>query len=128
MPEVGIAEAAVRLGVSVDTVRRRLATGQLTGERDPGVTGKWRVQVPEAPARTANVDQVVDLRGERDQLLRMLESERQRHAEAERELRVLLGQSQELAQRMLPAHVEAPSEPAGETKPQRRSWFRRMVQ
>src|SRR4051812_31956331 len=45
MARVGIAEAAARLGVSVDTIRRRLRGGTLTAQRDNN--GQWRIEVPD---------------------------------------------------------------------------------
>lgn len=45
--EVSITEAAQRLGVSDDTVRRRLRVGQLEGRRERTPRGyRWLVQVP----------------------------------------------------------------------------------
>ena len=47
--EVSIKEAAERLGVSVDTVRRRLKAGELEGKQEPhGASGyRWLVQLPD---------------------------------------------------------------------------------
>ena len=47
--EVTIKEAADRLGVSVDTVRRRLKAGELAGRQEPhGASGyRWLVQLPD---------------------------------------------------------------------------------
>jgi len=45
---VGIAEAAHRLGISQDTVRRRLNNGELPGQRQKHAGGfKWNVELPE---------------------------------------------------------------------------------
>ncbi|MFN3076744.1 MAG: excisionase family DNA-binding protein [Alphaproteobacteria bacterium] len=41
---LSVTEAAQRLGVSVDTVRRRIKSGEVEAQRDN--TGKWWVQVP----------------------------------------------------------------------------------
>jgi len=52
MTNVSIAEASRILGISQDTVRRRLRTGELSGERVQSPGGfKWLVDVPE-PATT----------------------------------------------------------------------------
>ncbi len=46
MEEVPIAEAARRLGVSVDTVKRRLRSGQLQGHKQPGRGGfSWLIEM-----------------------------------------------------------------------------------
>ena len=46
MPRVGISEAAHRLGVSQDTVRRRLKTGELAGEKGRSAGGfRWIVDL-----------------------------------------------------------------------------------
>jgi len=45
---VGIAQAAHMLGLSQDTVRRRLRAGELAGEKVKGAGGfRWMVDVPE---------------------------------------------------------------------------------
>src|SRR5688500_19753151 len=42
-----IAEAAQRLGVSIDTIHRRLRRGQLSGQRQPTPQGfTWLVEIP----------------------------------------------------------------------------------
>ena len=52
--QVTISEAAVRLGVSPDTVRRRMRRGELAAVKEPRANGfVWLVEVPEeaeAPA------------------------------------------------------------------------------
>jgi len=46
MPKVGIAEAAHRLGVSQDTIRRHLRTGELEGEKVRAAGGfRWMVDL-----------------------------------------------------------------------------------
>ena len=45
MARIGITEAARRLGVSVDTVRRRVRKGELTAIRDN--RGMWQVELPD---------------------------------------------------------------------------------
>ena len=45
-----IGETAERLGVSPDTVRRRLKRGELQGEQEQTAQGFiWRIVLPEAP-------------------------------------------------------------------------------
>lgn len=49
MDRVTLAEAATRLGVSEQTIRRRLKTGELQGEREVTAQGyRWWVSVPES--------------------------------------------------------------------------------
>lgn len=125
---VPIAEAARRLGVSADTVRRRLKRGELEGEQHPTAQGfTWLVAMPAgsgaaegAPAeegagtgedvleratlaeRVAGLDRLADeLRGDRD----AWKAQAERHEEAARELRILVQGAQALA-RALPANVE----------------------
>ena len=50
MATVGIAEAALRLGISQDTVRRRIKAGKLTGEKvEVAAPGgyRWLVDIPD---------------------------------------------------------------------------------
>mgnify|MGYP000538825339 CR=1 FL=1 len=129
---VSISEAAERLGVSVDTIRRRLKSGELTGEKVKSPQGfAWRVDLPvdaapasDTPAMSsapaADAVELVQLRERVSGLERLaeeLKSERDawreqaaRDGDAAQQLRVLLQQAQALAQ-ALPAHVE-PSEAA----------------
>ena len=72
--EVPLAEAASRLGVSVDTVRRRLRTGELAG-RQAG--RRTLVSLPETqvkPARAASDELLAEVRAERDRLVAQLEA------------------------------------------------------
>jgi len=136
---VSIKEAAERLGVSADTVRRRLKRGELAGEREKTPQGfVWRVElpveariVPPAEATTAaqaasvlveDALEAARLRERVDGLERLvgeLQSERdawqaqaQRHEDAARELRILVRQAQEFS-RALPetAGGDAPRNP-----------------
>jgi hypothetical protein len=46
--EVSMAEAAQMLGLSMDTVRRRLHRGELQGRQEPTAQGfRWWVEVPD---------------------------------------------------------------------------------
>ncbi len=79
-------QAAERLGASVDTIRRRLKKGELVGEKEPTPQGyEWRIVLP--------VDESDATMPERD----AWRAQAQRSGEAERELRILLRQAQELA-------------------------------
>lgn len=54
MREVSGAQAAAELGVSIDTIKRRIASGDLLGHKDAG--GRWRVVLEDkTPAATAEV-------------------------------------------------------------------------
>ena len=48
MPELGIGDTAAALGVSVDTIRRRMKRGELPARKTPD--GRWLV-IPTAGAR-----------------------------------------------------------------------------
>jgi len=122
---VSIKEAAERLGVSADTIRRRLKSGELAGEREKTPQGfVWRVELPQdapgepasaeaSPGATAGDDierarlreriaglerLAEELQGERD----AWREQAQRDGEAARELRVLLRNEQ---MRALPAET-----------------------
>ena len=94
--EVPLSEAASRLGVSVDTVRRRLRTGELAGRQ---VGRRTIVSLPEAqavPARRASDELLAEVRADRDRLVAQVEAlNRQLEAaSAERaELRAMLAQA-----------------------------------
>lgn len=134
--DVSIKEAAERLGVSVDTVRRRLKAGELAGTQEPhGKSGyRWLVQLPdaaqadapgmppaeayalaEARARIEGLERLIDeVTSHRDKL----ETERddwkeaaRRESDAARELRVLLKGAQELALPAKATRQDAPGAP-----------------
>ncbi len=118
---VPLKEAAERLGVSLDTVKRRMKAGELVGHRKPTAQGfVWHVEVParsEAEEREPPAGALLELAISRERLAgmeRLLEERAERVAEleaslaAEREaatsereassqLRVLLSQAQTLA-------------------------------
>ena len=51
MEMVSLPEAAQRLGVSVDTVKRRLRRGELKGRQDPRPQGyTWLIEMPDSQA------------------------------------------------------------------------------
>lgn len=50
MAYVGIKEAAERLGVSQDTIRRRIKAGEIPAQQEPMGSGyRWLVEVPDDP-------------------------------------------------------------------------------
>jgi hypothetical protein len=117
---VTIREAAAALGVSADTVRRRLKTGALVGEKRPTDAGlAWFVQLPAdlEPQQPRRVDQD-QLKTLQDRVAYLEERNRdlledrdawkrqaQTASDANREMRILLQQAQQLAG-ALPASIE----------------------
>ena len=116
---VSIKEAAERLGVSVDTVRRRLKAGDLEGTQEPhGKSGyRWLVHLPDdAPGMpSAEAYEHADTRARIDGLERLIDElaterdawkeQAQRESEASRELRHLLRAAQDTS-RALAATLE----------------------
>lgn len=131
---VPIKEAAERLGVSADTIKRRVKAGDLVGHQKPTAQGfVWLVEVPakseeedrerEPPAgallelailreRLAGMERLLEERAERvEELEESLAAEREAatsEREASSQLRVLLQQAQTLAG-AIPANVVVPS-------------------
>ncbi len=128
---VPIKEAAERLGVSADTVKRRMKAGELVGHQKPTAQGFiWLVEVPagseeeeeqdrEPPAgallelailreRLAGLERLLEERAERmEELEESLAAEREAASserEASAQLRILLQQAQTLAG-AIPANV-----------------------
>jgi predicted RNase H-like nuclease (RuvC/YqgF family) len=124
MPEVTLEQAAIALGVSVDTVRRRIRLGRLSARLDD--TRRSLVTVPEVPP-AADIERlkrqeraqvtalrhdnahlaelVEELRREQAQLLAQTMALREQLAaeiEAQRELRGLLANAQGQISRLLP--------------------------
>lgn len=139
--DLSIKEAAERLGVSVDTMRRRLKAGELEGRHEPhGKSGyRWLVQLPDdaqadAPSMpSAEVYELADARARIDGLERLidelashrdkLETERddwkeaaRRESDAARELRVLLKGAQD-STRALTATLEPHAGPGPSDAP-----------
>jgi len=64
METVSIGEAASRLGVSADTVRRRIGKGTLTGHQEPTAQGyRWKVELPEDQGPNGHQDGLESLVG-----------------------------------------------------------------
>jgi excisionase family DNA binding protein len=126
MPDVTLEQAAIALGVSVDTVRRRIRLGQLSAHRDAG--GRSRVAVPEVPSfaldveriRQQDQEQLVTLRSENVHLSDLVDELRRQQGqieaynavlreqlgaanESQQELRRLLANAQEQVNRLLTA-------------------------
>jgi len=54
METVSISDAATRLGISPDTVRRRIGKRTLTGHQEPTAQGfRWKVELPETNGQEA---------------------------------------------------------------------------
>ncbi len=123
--EVTIKEAADRLGVSVDTVRRRLKAGDLEGRREPhGKSGyRWLVQLPDDAqaegetsaaigaaigALSADAYELADARARIDGLERLIDelaTDRDAWKQQAERAQTLIQQAQSLAL-ALPAQVE----------------------
>jgi len=132
---VPIKEAAERLGVSADTIKRRVKAGELVGHQKSTAQGfRWLVEVParseeedrerELPAgallelailreRLAGMERLLEERAERvEELEASLAAEREAatsEREASSQLRVLLQQAQTLAG-AIPANVSQEDE------------------
>lgn len=114
MEELTVTQAAARLGVSRDTVLRRIKRGQLQYRQD--VNGRYLVEIPgNAPAGASAATGATSgeaLRRELDWFRAQLEAAATERAE----LRRLLAQAQDSLQRALPApgdlQQNAPPEPA----------------
>lgn len=126
MAQLPLSEAAVELGISVDTVRQRIRRGELSAELD--AHGQYLVEVPDAPRRAAGegasrprvpgpnggprseltqLRELLDeVRHQRDELRKEVAAQRRLLEEAARErgeLRRLLGEAQVPLTRVLPA-------------------------
>lgn len=144
---VSIKTAAERLGISPDTVRRRLKRGELQGRQESTAQGfVWQIELPRAAAHAehkASEQGAPDIAGDHLELVRSreriaglerltdeLKSERdswreqaQRESEAARELRVLLRNEQmralpqETTRQDGPGVTEAPAQDAQVNEP-----------
>ena len=123
MAWVSIREAAAALGVSQDTVRRRIRAAHLEARK---AGGRWQVEMPDAAAAsppaperdaTALARQAADLQAENRMLRGQLAT---MHAtlDHEREQAGLVARTLEQFSRALPA-------PAADAAPARAPWWRR---
>jgi excisionase family DNA binding protein len=99
-----VADAAERLGISKEAVRKRIARGTLRADKDRD--GMVRVYIP-ASDTADHLDAVGQMRARIEDLREQLESERQAHAEARR---IIAG----LVER-IPPQLEPPREEARES-------------
>jgi excisionase family DNA binding protein len=133
MPELSMREAAGALGVSLDTVKRRVRRGDLPARRDG--RGWWLVQVPdtapEAPPQAApDADVVQGLLAHITELTRHLDEAAKERAE----LRRLLAHAMQ-AQTALQALTgevtslvsDPPTAPDMPIAATRRPWWRRWL-
>jgi len=123
---VPLREAAARLGVSVDTVRRRLRRGELTGVQAPTPQGfTWLVDVPEEAAQAPP-----PLTGETDALRSMVEVLRDQLDARTREvseLHVLLERQTRLLVATNPGSTaDHQSEEQDPAAPGHRPWWQRL--
>lgn len=126
-------EAAERLGVSVEAIRKRVKRGTLRS--DKGEDGRRYVYLDDAPDAAWTEHQGSELTDElRDRLHyveRQLEAERQAHAEARR---IIAGLVERIPALEPPESPETPSEaaadatgpPEPETPTEARPWYRRI--
>lgn len=116
-----MAQAAKRLGVSVDTIRRRVRSGELEAHKESTPQGfRWLVVLPsDAGARAARAADVTGVAGEADVLREMvglLREQLDARTREVQELHTLLAQA-----RGLPAPGEQREPEQGAEHP-RRTW------
>ncbi len=145
---VPIREAAARIGVSADTIRRRLKSGELAGQKERTPQGfTWLVEVPftieppprpdaspepsPAPAADLAPDQPTAPAAEvrrLEQLVEVLQTELEARRREVEQLHIVL--SQQARALALPAPHEAP--PAADESPRQtpmqdhRTWWQRL--
>lgn len=138
MATVGIREAARLLGVSTDTIRRRIERRDLPAHKDP--SGRWLIElddslmVPAAPASTempsGEREELIRLRAENDALHMLLDevrTSRDRTVEAEAELRRIVTVIT-FRQQGIAAPERPETEMIGAPEPPRRWWHRRRTE
>ena len=109
MEKVSVGEAARRLGVSTDTIRRRIGKGELTAHQEPTPQGfRWEIELgpDDQPLNGHDSDNELLVTILRDQVQAQAEELDARRREVQ-ELHVLLQGAQ-----------------AALTAPERRSWWR----
>ena len=145
MATVGIREAARLLGVSTDTIRRRIERRDLPAHKDP--SGRWLIElddslmVPAAPASTEmpsgdlsfadpTSETLRNLVAETDALHMLLDevrTSRDRTVEAEAELRRIVTVIT-FRQQGIAAPEQPETEMIGAPEPPRRWWHRRRTE
>jgi hypothetical protein len=124
MQDVNIAEAARCLGMSIDSIRRRIAKGELNAHKVPSPHGEiYMVEIPEdaMPAPEAN-EEKIDSTATIDAMLKtisVLENELDARRREVQELHVLLQQAQK---QLPPGKAENNTAEA----PQKVSWWKRI--
>jgi excisionase family DNA binding protein len=131
---VGIREAARLLGVSTDTIRRRIERRDLPAHKD--ASGRWLIELddslvaqaapPATEAMSSEREELIRLRAEKDALEKLLEevrSSRDRTVEAEAELRRILAVLTLRSQGI--TGPEGGPETVEASQPPRRWWQRR---
>ncbi|HEX6492416.1 MAG TPA: helix-turn-helix domain-containing protein [Candidatus Dormibacteraeota bacterium] len=135
MATVGIREAARLLGVSTDTIRRRIERRDLPAHKD--ASGRWLIELDDslvvqaAPAATemasSDHDELIRLRAENEALHVLLDevrTSRDRTVDAEAELRRILTVLT-FRQQGIAAPEQPETEMIGAPEPPRRWWHRR---
>jgi hypothetical protein len=125
MQEVTIAEAAKCLGKSTDSIRRRIAKGELKARKVPSPHGEiYLVELPDdatpgTPVAEDEEDNTIAVEAMR-KTISILETELESRRREVQELHVLLQQ----AQKQLP-----PGKPEGKSEetPKKVSWWRRLI-
>ena len=116
--ELTIAQAAQRLGVSMDTIRRRISNNELKARKVPSSHGEMYIvelpdDTPEAPqsreSKSESSAEVETLR----KMVGILETELEARRREVQELHVLLQQAQATA--------------SAAANPSRTSWWRRLL-
>ena len=114
MPSFNIKQAAIRLDISENTVRRRLTNGLLPGHQAPTPQGfVWWVDLPDEPPdleATADQDNHSGEVAALQELVSTLQGQLTQKDRQIEQLHILLQQSQEQANRLLPP-------------PQQRRWW-----
>ena len=125
MQEVTIAEAARCLGMSIDSIRRRIAKGELNAHKVPSPHGEiYMVEIPEdaLPVAETNNEEKPDSAATIDAMLKtisVLENELDARRREVQELHVLLQQ----AQKQLPP---GKTENTAAEAPQKVSWWKKL--
>jgi len=139
MATVGIREAARLLGVSTDTIRRRIERRDLPAHKD--ASGRWLIDlddslvVPVAPPATdllgSDREELIRLRAENEAMHMLLDevrTSRDRTVEAEAELRRILAVLTYRQQGIAAPETTVETEMIGAPEPPRRWWQRRRTE